>query len=97
MQKEQYRCVGINLPPQTLEQLDLLAGQRGFSRSEIVRAAIGVALPLMQMGVAVNTRRTLAILEHTQLALSLLMEREFPNEARELLRLGFQNVDTHHG
>lgn len=97
MEKVQYRCVGINFPPQTLAQLDQLAEARGISRTEIVRAAVSVALPLMQLGLAVNTRRTLAILEHTQLALSLLVERESPEDAAELLRLAFQNVDAHHG
>jgi hypothetical protein len=97
MQKDQYRCVGINFPPQTLADIDRLAAERGISRTEVVRGAVTVALPLMQLGLAVNTRRALAILEHTQLALSLLMEREFPEDAAELLRLGFTNVDAHHG
>jgi hypothetical protein len=97
MDKKQNRCVGINFPLHLLDEIDKIAEQRGLSRNEVVRAAVNVALPLMQIGVVVNTRRTLAILEHTQLALSLLMEREFPNEAAELLRLGFSNVDAHHG
>jgi hypothetical protein len=97
MDKKQYRCVGINFPPKTLDQIDQLAEARGVSRTEVVRTAISVALPLMQLGIAINTRRTLAILEHTQLALSLLVERDSPEDAAELLRLAFQNVDAHHG
>lgn len=91
------QSVGVAFPTDILTEIDQLAAARSMSRTELVCAAIRVALPLMTIGVAVNTRRTLAILEHTQLALSLLMEREFPNEAAELLRLGFSNVDAHHG
>ncbi len=97
MEKKQYRCVGINFPPDTLAEIDKIAGERGLSRAEIVRSAISIGFPLMQLGLAVNARRTLAILEHTQLALSMMVEREYPDDAGELLRMAFQNVDAHHG
>lgn len=91
------RGVGIKFQPRTLEALDALAAERRMSRAEVVRTAVDIGLPLIQMGLAINARRTLAILEHTQLALSLLVERESPEDAAELLRLAFQNVDAHHG
>ena len=91
------QSVGVAFPTDTLVEIDQLAAERSMSRTELVCAAIRVGLPLLRIGVAINTRRTLAILEHTQLALSLLMERECPDDAGELLRLAFQNVDAHHG
>lgn len=95
--EQKYKCVGINFPPHTLAEIDRIAGERGVSRAELVRSAINIGFPLMKLGLAVNARRTLAILEHTQLALSHLVERESPEDAAELLRLAFQNVDAHHG
>ncbi|KHL24296.1 hypothetical protein PK98_15155 [Croceibacterium mercuriale] len=91
------QSVGVAFPADILAEVDQLAADRSMSRTELVCAAIRVGLPLMRIGIAVNTRRTLAILEHTQLALSLLIERESPDDAAELLRLAFRNVDAHHG
>ncbi|KHL24123.1 hypothetical protein PK98_15685 [Croceibacterium mercuriale] len=58
--------------------------------------SISTGLPLLNAGLAINARRTIAILEHTQLALSLMIERESPEDAAELLKLAFRNVDAHH-
>jgi len=91
------QSVGVAFPADILAEIDQLATERSMSRTELVCAAVRVALPLLRIGVAINTRRTLAILEYCQLAISLLMEREFPEDAAELLRLGFSNVDVHHG
>lgn len=97
MQRNQYQAVGVTLPTDMLAELDKLAADRGISRAETIRAILNVGLPFIKVGLAVNARRTLAILEHTQLALSFLMEKDHPEDAAELLRLAFQNVDAHHG
>lgn len=90
------RGVGIKFQPRMLEELDAFAAERRMSRAEVVRLAVDIGLPLMKMGLAINARRTMAILEHTQLALSFMMEQNHPEEAAELLKLAFQNVDAHH-
>lgn len=88
--------VGIKFPPQTLAELDAIAGARGVSRAEIVRTAVAIGLPLLKLGVAVNARRALGILEHTQMALTMILEREYPDVADEVLRIAESNVDHYH-
>lgn len=89
--------VGICLHPETIEELDRLAQAKAVSRSELVRAAVSVGLPMLSLGVALNIERALTILEHTQLALSLIAEREYPAEAELLLDMAFRNVEEYHG
>jgi len=89
--------VGIKFAPQALTQIDNLAAERGVSRAEIVRTAVSIGLPLLNIGVAINTERTLAIIEHTQLALSLLVERQYPEDAAPLIDMAFENVREYHG
>lgn len=94
--KESLKGVGVGLPPAMLTELDAYAAIKGLSRSEAIRVAIAVGLPMLKLGIAVNTQRTLAILEHTQLALSLLVERQYPDDAGSLVDIAFQNVEEYH-
>lgn len=88
--------VGIKFPAATLAQLDAIAAERDVSRAEIVRIAVAIGLPLLKLGVAINTRRALGILEHTQLALSMIVEREYPDDAQTLIDMARQNVSDFH-
>lgn len=97
MERKQYQSVGIAFPPDTLAEIDQLAAERRVSRTELVRAALSVGLPLMKMGMAINTRRTIQILEHTQLVLSLIAERQYPEEAGEILQMATRNAADYHG
>ena len=88
--------IGVGLTTEGLEQLDRYALDKGVSRSEAARIAIMVGLPLLKLGIAINGQRALTILEHTQLALSLLVERQYPEDSDELIRAAMRNVREHH-
>jgi hypothetical protein len=51
---------------------------------------------MLELGIALNGQRALTILEHTQLALSLLVERQYPEDSDELIRAAMRNVREHH-
>ena len=53
-------------------------------------------LPLLNLGIALNAERALTILEHTQLALSLLVERQYPEDVNELIDMALRNVREYH-
>lgn len=91
-----HRGLGVSLSHELIAELDDYASSKGISRTEAIRVAIGVGLPMLKLGLAVNTQRTLAILEHTQLALSLLVERQYPDDAGALVDMAFQNVEEYH-
>lgn len=95
--KEYLKGVGVGLPTQLISELDGFSSIKGLSRSETIRLAISVGLPMLKLGIAVNTRRTLQILEYTQLALSMKVEREYPADAQQLLTMAMRNVDDYHG
>lgn len=88
--------IGVGLTAEGLEQLDRYALDKGVSRSEAARVAIMVGLPLLKLGIAINGQRALTILEHTQLALSLIVERQWPEDSDELIRVAMRNVREHH-
>lgn len=88
--------IGVGLTTEGLEQLDRYALDKGISRSEAARVAIMVGLPLLRLGIAINGQRALTILEHTQLALSLIVERQWPEDSDELIRVAMRNVREHH-
>ena len=88
--------IGVGLTTEGLEQLDRYALDKGVSRSEAARVAIMVGLPLLKLGIAINGQRALTILEHTQLALSLIVERQWPEDSDELIRVAMRNVREHH-
>lgn len=88
--------IGFGVPAEVVAQLDQFADSKGVSRSEAARAAIAVGLPLLQLGIALNAERALTILEHTQLALSLLVERQYPEDVNELINQALSNVREYH-
>lgn len=91
------QSVGLTLPPALLSQLDEFASGKGVSRSEAARAAIQSGLPLVKFGIAIDAPRILTILEHTQLALSLILQEEYPDDAQIILNLAEDRVKNHHG
>jgi len=95
--KQRFDCVGIALAPNVIKELDAMAARASISRSEVMRMAVGIGLPLMQSGFAINPERILTILEHTQLALALLIEKECPERTRDLIALAKARVEEHHG
>lgn len=88
--------IGVGLTTEGLEQLDRYALDKGVSRSEAARVAIMVGLPLLKLGIALNGQRALTILEHTQLSLSLIVQRQWPEDSDELIRVAMRNVREHH-
>jgi len=90
------QSVGVTLNPHIVDQIDELAKARGVSRSEAIRISVDIGLPLLKLGMALNTERALTILEHTQLALSLLVERQYPEDVNELINQALSNVREYH-
>jgi hypothetical protein len=88
--------IGVGLSHEAISQLDAFAEAKGVSRAEAIRASVAVGLPLLQLGVALNAERALTILEHTQLALSLLVERQYPEDVNELIDMAMRNVREYH-
>ena len=89
--------IGVGLSYEAINQLDAFAASKGVSRAEAIRASVAVGLPLLQLGIAINAERALTILEHTQLALSLLVERQYPEDVNELIDMAIRNVSEYHG
>ncbi|RIV84229.1 ribbon-helix-helix protein, CopG family [Aurantiacibacter zhengii] len=94
--ERKFQSVGVTLSPQMVGKLDHLANVRGVSRSEAIRVSLELGVPLLNLGIALNGQRALTILEHTQLALSLLVERQYPEDSDELIRAAMRNVREHH-
>ena len=88
--------IGLGVSRQIVTKLDSFASAKGISRSEAARTAISIGLPMLELGIALNGQRALTILEHTQLALSLLVERQYPEDSDELIRAAMRNVREHH-
>ncbi|RJY06942.1 hypothetical protein [Aurantiacibacter aquimixticola] len=88
--------IGVGLSAPALSELDAFAKEKGVSRSEAARIAIAIGLPMLKLGISINPQRALTILEHTQLALSLIVEREWPEDSDELIRVPMRNVREHH-
>ena len=91
------QSVGVTLSPSTIEKMDRLAKARGVSRSEAIRISADVGLPLLEAGIALDAERALTILEHTQLALSLIVERMYPEDASDVISQALSNVREYHG
>ena len=79
-----------------IDIVDQLAASRGVSRSEAIRIALEVGIPLLKAGLSLNAERAVTILEHTQLALSLLVERQYPEDVNELIDMALRNVREYH-
>ena len=91
-----YKGIGIGFSPDALEALDAYAAAQGITRAEVIRTSVNIGLPMLKLGIALNGQRALTILEHTQLALSLLVERQYPEDSDELIRAAMRNVREHH-
>ena len=91
-----YKGIGVGFSAAALEALDSYAKSVGISRAEAIRASVNVGLPLLSLGIRLNGERAITILEHTQLALSLLVERQYPEDADELIDMAVSNMREHH-
>jgi hypothetical protein len=91
-----YKGIGVGFSSDALEALDAYAGAQGITRAEAIRTSVNIGLPMLKLGIALNGPRALTILEHTQLALSLLVERQYPEDSDELIRAAMRNVREHH-
>ncbi|GGC39077.1 hypothetical protein Q9K01_13000 [Qipengyuania sp. DY56-A-20] len=91
-----YKGIGVGFSPDALEALDAYAAAQGITRAEVIRTSVNIGLPMLKLGIALNGQRALTILEHTQLALSLLVERQYPEDSDELIRAAMRNVREHH-
>ena len=91
-----YKGIGVGFSPDALEALDAYAAAQGITRAEVIRTSVNIGLPMLKLGIALNGPRALTILEHTQLALSLLVERQYPEDSDELIRAAMRNVREHH-
>ncbi|MYL99936.1 hypothetical protein GR702_19435 [Novosphingobium sp. FGD1] len=91
-----FKGIGVGFAPDVLDALDTYASAQGVSRAEAIRASVNIGLPMLRLGIALNGQRALTILEHTQLALSLLVERQYPEDSDELIRAAMRNVREHH-
>ena len=88
--------IGFGVSPTVVGELDAIAEAKGISRSEAARTALAIGIPMLKLGVRLNADRALTILEHTQLALSLLVERQYPEDVDELVDLAVANMRKHH-
>ena len=91
-----YKGIGVGFSPDALEALDAYAAAQGITRAEVIRTSVNIGLPMLKLGIALNGQRALTILEHTQLALSLLVERQYPEDSDDLIRAAMRNVREHH-
>ncbi|MEO0461521.1 MAG: hypothetical protein AAF127_00190 [Pseudomonadota bacterium] len=92
-----YKGIGVDFAPDVLDSLDEFATAHNMTRAEVIRASVNLGLPMMRLGIALNGQRALTILEHTELSLSRLMEREFPEDSREIINQAIANVREYHG
>ncbi|WP_081096452.1 ribbon-helix-helix domain-containing protein [Erythrobacter donghaensis] len=88
---------GVSLSQESLDHLDAYAKARGISRAEAIRASISVGLPMLKLGIVLNTKRALTILEYSQLALSLIVQEQYPDDADHLMDQAQSNAENHHG
>lgn len=89
--------IGVGLTHKTIAELDRFADAKGISRGEAIRVSISIGLPLLERGIAADVERILTILEHTQLALNLLVEEQYPEYARDVISQAVANVREYHG
>ena len=91
-----YRGIGVALAPEAIKSLEEFAEANGITRAEAIRTSVSIGLPMLKLGIRINADRALTILEHTQLALSLLVERHSPEDADELVDMAVRNMRKHH-
>lgn len=90
------KSVGVTLGPQTVRKFGELVNARGVSRSEVIPISLDTSVPLVKLVTALDAERALTILKHTQLALSLPVERRCPKDFNELINQALSNVRECH-
>lgn len=88
--------VGVTSDPQTVDKFGELVNARGVSRSEVIPIALDTGVPLLKLVMAPNAERALAILKHTQLALSLPVERQCLKDFNEITNKDVSNLCERH-
>lgn len=86
------RNVGITLGPAPADKIDELANARGPSRFEAIQIPVDTGLPLLKFVMALDAERAFSILKRAQLALSLPVERQCPEDINQRMDQPVSNV-----
>lgn len=88
--------LGFRLGAEELKTVDSLAASLDCSRSEAARSALRLGLPLAKAGHSLDIRRLILLLEYTQLAVDVIVQREHSDAAPELEQLAQQRMEKYH-
>jgi len=76
--------------------LDRAASDRGISRSETIRLALAMGVPLIAASHSFNVTRVLIILEQLSASMDLIVTREHPDYAEKIIDIAHERVEAHH-
>ena len=88
--------IGFRLSGSDLALLDAVVAKRNFGRSEAIRAALSIGLPLLEAGHSFNLKRSLLLLEYIQAGMDLIITREHSDFADKLPLIAQERMDTYH-
>jgi metal-responsive CopG/Arc/MetJ family transcriptional regulator len=94
---KKLRGVGLGISAECMERLDAYAAKTGSSRSEAMRQAVLVGLPLLERGLSPDIARLLLIAEYLQFAVSSLIDKTQAEDIEKLFAAAQENVERFHG
>jgi len=86
------RSVGVTLGPQSSNTIDEFANARGASSFEAIQISADTGLSLLKFVMVFSADRAFSILKHVQLALSLSVKRQCPEDINQLTDQPVYNV-----
>ena len=96
MQDNRLPQLSFRLGAEEIQSVESLAASLGCSRSEAARTALRIGLPLARAGHSLDVHRLILLLEYTQLAVDVIVQREHSDAAPELEKLAQQRMEQYH-
>ncbi|HPR07620.1 MAG TPA: hypothetical protein PLI17_13395 [Denitromonas sp.] len=87
----------MRLPEQILARASKVGAARGLNRSETLRQAVIIGLPLLEANISPDIRRLVLLLENLNLGVTMLLDKEHSDMLDRLVEVAEENLETYHG
>lgn len=96
MSNEPTTVVGARITKRDAALLDALAKERGCDRSEAIRIALSLGLPLASSDTKLNHRRNASLLEFTAAGIGIIIRQHHPDHEDDLKTMVQERVARYH-
>lgn len=88
--------VSVKFSVDEIGRIDRIAAERGITRADAVRLAVGAGFPFIEAACRLDLVRAVTAIEFCQTALDAILAREHPDFADKIYDVVLKRMEDHH-